>query len=353
MRRTPLLVLLAALAQGSFERPSRAETRAAAESGRVLLVVAADSGEAKALGQVAAELLGRLSVTVELRRVSRIDLGEVGRPSTGAAYLARIFVDLRRTGSAAVFFVDSTHDRILIREIERPPGSDEVAREELGHILETSTEGLLSGAEIGIPRADVLPMLEPAKEEAPRPVASAERKVWQASLLYELEVLAGPAHAVQGPEAALFVRLPSRKPELGVWLSGQYRFPLRVDGNPVSARLEGGALRAGLALDAPLGPTLSLRTGLGGGIDLVDVEPEASEPSGVALASGELLVVAVARATLGLEIKLSSALSFWSRIAVDVDPSGTEYVFQRRTGEDLVLRPWAVRPAFALGIGFP
>lgn len=353
MRRTPLFFLLALGPIGSIERVSQAETRATSEAGRVLLVVAAEPGEAKALGQVATELLGRLSVTVELRRVSRIDLGEVGGPSQGPAYLARIFVDLRRQGTAALFFVDSAHDRILIREIARPSGSEEVAREELGHIFETSTEGLLSGAEIGVPRADALPMLEPAKKEQPRPVETAERRPWQASLLYELEVLSGPAYAVQGPEAALFVGLPTGKPELGLWLSGQYRFPLHVDADPVGARLEGGALRAGLALDAPLRPTMRLRAGLGGGVDLVDVRPETSQSNGVALAEGEFLVIAVARATLGLEVRLSSALSFWSRIAVDLDPSGTQYVFQRHTGEDLVLRPWPVRPALAIGIGFP
>jgi hypothetical protein len=346
--------MLALAPIGLLERAPRAETRSTTEAGRVLLVVAAEPGEAKALGQVATELLGRLSVTVELRRVARIDLAEVGRPSDGARYLARIYVDLRRADSAALFFVDSAHDRILIREIARPPGSEEVAREELGHIFETSTEGLLSGAEIGVPRADVLPMLEPDKKEKPSPaVEITERRAWQASLLYELEVLAGPAYAVQGPEAGLFIRLPSRKPELGVWASGQYRFPLHVDADPVSARLEGGALRVGLALDVPIRTTMRIRTGLGGGVDLVDVQPETSDPSGVALASGELVLVAVARATLGLEVRLSSALSFWSRIAVDLDPSGTQYVFQRRTSEDLVLRPWPVRPALAIGIGFP
>ena len=353
MRRTLPFFLVAATAIGFFEHTSRAEANAPKEAGRVLLVVAAEPGEARALGQVATELLGRLSVTVELRRVSRIDLGEVGRPWTGPAYLARIFVDLRRQDTCALFFVDSARDRILIREIARPPGSEEVAREELGHILETSTEGLLSGAEIGVPRSDAIPMLEPAKKEEIRPVESSQGRAWQASLLYELEVLAGPAHAVQGPEAALFIRLPSRKPEFGVWASGQYRFPLRIDADPVSARLEGGALRAGLALDVPLRSTLRIRAGLGGGADLVDVQPETSEPNAVALASGELLIVAVARVTLGLEVRLSSALSFWSRIAIDVDPSGTRYVFRRRTGEDLVLRPWPVRPALALGIGFP
>lgn len=353
LRRTPLLFLLAAVAVGVGVRPSRAEAPAATETKRVLLVVAADPREATALGQVATELLGRLSVKVELHRVARIDLDEVGRPSGGPAYLARIFVDLRRTDSAALFFVDTAHDRILIREVERQPGGDEVAREELGHILETSTEGLLSGAAVGVPRADALPMLQPEEKTVARPVVSDERKTWQTTLLYEIEVLASPARAVQGPEASLFFALPTRKPELGVWVSGQYRFPLRVEGDPVSARLEGGAFRAGLTLDMPLRPTMRLRAGLGGGIDLVDVEPEASASQNVVLASSELLVVAVARASLGLEVRLSPALSFWSRIAVDLDPSGTEYVFKRRTGEDLVLRPWPVRPALALGIGFP
>src|SRR5260221_1509259 len=149
-----------ALSLGALERVAWAEGDASHEQRQVLLVVAADPGEAQRLGQVAAELLGRLSGRVRTGGVGRIDVGEIGGPMPPLpAYLARLFVDLREPTQATLWIVDPVHDRILVRRLPRAPGSEELAREELGHILETSIEGLLSGAEIGLPRAQVMPML--------------------------------------------------------------------------------------------------------------------------------------------------------------------------------------------------
>jgi hypothetical protein len=189
--KPPLLAaLLVAIPSALLGRGARAAP-APREAARILLVVAAEPGETAEFEKVAIELLGRLPVTVRVVRVTRIDVQEIARPVPAAsAYLARIFVDLREPKRATLWFVDSSHDRILVRQLERALGSEELVREELGHILETSTEGLLSGAEIGLPRAEVVPMLQvPPKNETPAPPPApakgpdVPRRGWQAALL--------------------------------------------------------------------------------------------------------------------------------------------------------------------------
>ncbi len=335
-----------ALSLGALERVAWAEGDASHEQRQVLLVVAADPGEAQRLGQVAAELLGRLSVRVRTRRVERIDVGEIAGPMPPLpAYLARLFVDLREPTQATLWIVDPVHDRILVRRLPRAPGSEELAREELGHILET-----------GLPRAEVMPMLtEPGTRRPPArpPRPASTPRQWQIALLYELLALEGPSRIVHGPEASLFFRAPPRAAAVGLWITAQYRLPLHVDALPVGARLEGGALRAMITLDVLAHTKVNLRLALGGGIDLVELEPEASGASGVSLAESRLLSFGVARAAVGVELRVSSWMTLWARAAADVDPSGTRYVFERHDGEQLVLKPWPVRPGLAIGAGVP
>ena len=349
-----LIVFVSARARaGDAVRPS--ETRTTPEERRVLLVVAAEPAETEQLRQVAAELLGRLSVSVRADRVDRIDVEDLARslpPRSG--YLARVYIDLREPNRATLWFVDPAHDRILMRQLERVPAGDELLREELGHILETSTEGLLAGEEIGLPRASVLPMVK-AKESAPQDVAPAStaKPLMQFALLYEVQGLSSQAPLTHGPESSAYLAIPPRRGAFGIWLTGQYRFPVDVETGPVGARIEGGALRAMLTFDWVAASRVTLRGALGGGADIVRLNPESLGGSGVALADARLLAFAMVRAGLGLEFRVSSILSVWSRVAVDFDAAGTRYVFEGHQGEQLVLSPWMLRPAFALGAGFP
>jgi hypothetical protein len=322
----------------------------------MLLVVAAEPREVEQLRQVAAELLGRLSVSIRADRVERIDAEELARsfPIRGE-YLARVYIDLREPSRATLWFVDPAHDRVLLRQLDRVPSGDELLREELGHILETSTEGLLSGAEIGLPRTSVLPQ---AKDGAPSPSKNAsppanDKPFLQLALLYELQALSSEAPLTHGPEVSVYLAIPPGRGAFGVWVTGQYRFPIHVETGPVGARIEGGALRAMVTFDGWRPSPITLRGALGGGADVLFLNPESIGTSSVALADARLLTFPVVRAALGLEFRAGPMVSLWSRIAVDIDATGTRYVFEGREGEQLVLQPWLLRPAFAIGAGFP
>jgi len=322
----------------------------------MLLVVAAEPREAEQLGQVATELLGRLSVSIQADRVDRIDVEDLARAlPPQSRYLARVYIDLRDPNRATLWFVDLAHDRILMRQLDRVPSGEELLREELGHILETSTEGLLSGAEIGLPRASVLLPVKATEAAPPRDSLSRSipKPFLQLALLYEVAGLSTEAPLTHGPEASAYLAISPARGAFGIWLTGQYRFPVHVEPGPVGARIEGGALRAMLTFDWLRTSHITLRGALGGGTDILRLDPESLGDSGVALADARLLAFAMVRAGLGLEVRVLPILSIWSRIAVDLDATGTRYVFESREGDRLVLSPWLVRPALALGAGFP
>jgi hypothetical protein len=156
-----------------------------------------------------------------------------------------------------------------------------------------------------------------------------------------------------GPEASAYLAVPPRRGVFGIWLTAQYRFPVHVATGSIGARIEGGAVRAMLTFDWLQTSRITLRGALGGGADILQLSPESLGDSGVALADARLLTFAALRTALGLEFRVAPILSIWSRIAVDIDPTGTHYVFEGSQGEQLILSPWVLRPAFALGAGFP
>jgi hypothetical protein len=323
---------------------------------RILLVVAADAAETEQLAQVAAELLGRLSVTVRADRVDRIDTVQIARAATpDSGYIARVFIDLREPRRVTLWFVDPAHDRILVRQLDRLPGSDEVMREELGHILETSTEGLLSGAEIGLPRAKVIGEAKTLPDRglpSPEPQPKQQRAL-QFALSYEAQALSREAPVTNGPEASAWLALPMGERALGLWLTGQYRFPIHLQTDAAGARIEGGAWRAMATFDWPIQSRITLRAALGGGVDLTMLQPEATGATTATLASARLLAFAIMRASWGVDLRVSPTLSIGARAAVDIDVSNTRYVFAARDGDAVLMQPFAVRPALAVGIAVP
>jgi hypothetical protein len=355
-RRIQLLFLLSLACASSAHQACAEPERSPPGGTSVLLVVSADAREAAVFSQVTRELLGRLSIALRVERVRRLDMRVIAGPASAhPRYLARLYADLRAPSSATLWIVDPSHDRILIRELPRNGGDDELLREELGHIIETSTEGLLSGEEIGLPRAAVAPLLEPrpsAPMRSPR-TAHAARPRWQATLLYDVAALSSSVRLVHGPEAGIWIQLPLRADDFGLWLTGQYRFPVHIEAAPVGARLEGVAARALLTFDRSLQRTLKLRLGLGGGADILSVQPEEARANTASLAESRIVSFFVAEAALGLEWRMSSSFSIWSRLVVDGEPMRTRYVFERRDGQQTVLEPWRARPGLALGIGFP
>jgi hypothetical protein len=352
----------------SSGRAWAAEGAPPAPAGEVALeVAAADARDSDALAQVARELLGRLGLEVRAQLVARVDLAAVVAPpragSTPEPLLARVWVDWRTPGRATLYLLDTRRDRVLVRQVERPTGGEELAREELGHILETACEGLLAGSEVGEPRAGVAPRLLPPSpattvvaEAAPPPATGPPRA--QVALLYEAGALGGGATYTHGPEASLFVALGARRPvpwRWGLWSTAQLRLPVHAtDDTGAGVDLEAGALRVLLALEHAWTERATGRAGVGVGVDVVRARPEAQAPDVAVLNPAFTRSFAIGRAALAVDLRLARRTWLVASVAADVDVTGQRYAFARGGGgQELVLKPWIVRPAAALGLAFP
>jgi hypothetical protein len=327
----------------------------------VLLTVAADKKESEGIEAVAAELLGRLSLQLQYRRVERIDLDEIAIPrSSSRGYLACAYIDLRMLGTATLYLVDPAHDRVLIRRVERMEDGEEVAREQLGHILESSAEGLLAGMQFGMPREAIASTLvsvskAPSRAGPTAPVASSPPRLssWQLDALYEGQVTSAGTPITHGPALGVIGRRAVGRMAIGLWLIAQHRFRYELESRPVGVKIGADALRMLATLDVNDGALLSWRFALGGGVDVVNMQPTSTDSAGVVLASSRSLAFALARAEIGARLRLGDIGHVLAAGFADIDPSDTSYVFSTRTGQQMVMRPWIVRPGFSLGVELP
>lgn len=344
-----------------FAGTARAQTNA--PESKILLTVAALPDAAEQLEAVARELLERLQMRVELRRVERIDLRELRQPLRGRhPYFARVWIAFASSRRVRLYLEHTARDRVLVRDVLSDSSNPELVREELGHILQTAVEGLIAGEEIGAPRDEALKQAEqeqalaPASPRAPQQAKPAaepqERRPFRFGPRYEVVWLGQPTTLEDGP-GAVFGYLLSKTGKLGLELGAFYRRPLQVEAIPVGARIQTLALRGLLTFDLWRGENGIFRLGAGGGADLVRVSPFAAPGADVELAQSKWLKLALGRLTLSYSQRLVRWLSLEATLGVDIAPSGTRYVFQRSSIEVQVLKPWPVRPLLSLGAAVP
>jgi len=338
--------------------PARAEP--SERSNTLLLSVAAPAGETERLEAVARELLARFELSIEVRRVPRIDLVELRRAlAPGQRYFARVWIALSPSGRATLYLEHGASDRVLVREVAGDANNPELAREELGHILQTAVDGLKAGEEVGTPRDEALKDVpaantaEAAPEPAPQPAADATPPPATPQPLrfgprYELLWLGDSARFEDGPGAVFALALP-----VGVELSAYYRRPLQVEDTPAGVRLQTFSMRALVTLQAWRSERSGIRLGAGAGADFVRVSPlgeagqtvELSEATWLKLALGRLQASYARRAFGFMELELTAG--------ADLDVNDTRYVFEQGSGERSVLDPWPVRPFVSLGATVP
>lgn len=366
--------MLTLLAVAAFASRGHAQIQAHAltieRASTVLLTVAAPAAEAEKLEAVASELLARLEMRVELRRVERIDVRELRQPlRREPAYFARVWIAFGETGGARLYLEHAARDRVLLRDVADDAHNPELVREELGHILQTALEGLKAGEEIGAPRAEALkqagvedvtapPPPPAAPPSADRATSSRAAKSELAPPLrrlrfgprYELVWLGDAGHFEDGPGAVFGAKWAKL---WGLELGGLFRRPIKVQATPVGARLQSFALSALISFEAWRSTRACLRLAAGPEADLVRVSPFASAGHDAQLAKSHWLKLAVGRVGLTYARELGNFMDLELTLGAELDPSGTHYVFQRSQTAVDVLSPWPVRPLLSLGATVP
>jgi hypothetical protein len=348
------LILLSFALLVMTERTGKAEPNAVATPPRhVEIKSVAPSENWPALEAVLTELLARLQVSVRFSVVPTVDPRQImSERSDDPPSVARVWIDMHDPNRVTLYLTGDRADRMLVRHVPLVTRVDEVAREEIAHIVEATVDALLVGGRIGVATDEVI---RPAPKPEPPPPPPRERRPvgpWlELGVAYEAQFWQAarpPLHS-----AAFFVGAGGRAGVLrpGVWISGEYRFPTTVENPLVNARLEQGAFRAVASLEWAASARFRIGAGVGGGLDLVRITPDVNEGARVDAAAARSAAIPMLRALLIGHFAFGSRSEAFAGFAADYDLLGTRYILRDASNADVpVFEPWKLRPTALVGV---
>jgi hypothetical protein len=267
-----------------------------------------------------------------------------------ARVLARVWIDVSGAERAVIYVANTASDRFLVRFVPVTAGYDEIARESLAHIVESATDALLSGAEIGVAREDAARTVE--RETGVQLDVGAPRGPRASiALSYRLDAVADGPLLRHGPELAAAIGvLGGPEIDLLVWLSIQYHAPLDFRSARVSsgARFDGGGARAALGIEWRPDPRVITRAALGVGADVAYVTPQGG---GEITASSPFWIgMPIVTALIAAEIRIVDRVGILIGACADADLSGSHFDLVREGALETVLRLWPIRPGGFAGV---
>lgn len=336
---TRAAVLSAAVSATTFAPPAAGQAPApvAIEGVREIEISVRGDEPGAPLDDVLADVVRALHV----RRTS---------PGLARAPAARVAIDLAAPKGVVVSIVDATgalvERRVLPRDV-----SLEVLREEIGVVLRDGLPVALARPRAPEP-APVAPA--PASIEPPAPSRPPEaRPGWGADLAASLvgRGLATNTGAIVG--GLLAGRFGARGGDVrpvGL-LSAELDAPFTATGTWVELRVWSGVVRALPSVDVALSRSVVLEASLGGGVDVLHVEPRV-RGEGLTPRVPTTRASAVIAGAAALRLQLGAAELLVSAGA-DIGLVQRRYVVAGPDGAEAVLAPWRLRPVVSVGLGVP
>jgi hypothetical protein len=354
-----LLLGTGALAQPSSTSPSAASGERAAPEGpgptsaRIVLIgrAAADPE----LRLLLRELLEREGVAAEIERADRFDPDELFGTERGN--VIRVFVVLGDANQARLRFRDPSGERYLLRKVTLSGGLDDVGRELIGQVVESSVVALLRTSE-GMSRKEVAEELERDEAtdsgrtaEPPRAAASpakdlpAEptRSPWEPGFgLCYVATWSGPELGTShGPGLVAGARLRGSA-SAGIELGADRRLAQTLSTPALEASVERTTFHAVLEAGLALSPSQRGFVALGAALELSRTRPRSRAPDVAAAGSKSDLSPAL-RAELRYEIAAGNFLLGFAAL-LEASLVRTRYELAQQGPPELLAAPALLRP---------
>ena len=329
------------------------------------IVLVGEDAAGESVKEVVTELLSRDGMAVtwaSQKRFQPQDIFDGGQsPASpeaqvgGAGDGVAAWIDLSAPTHARLYFRDAGASRFFIRSLPLARGIDEIAKEEIAHIVSNAMVALSQGGSKTLTRSEARQALQMQPGPETKPEATSKLP---APLRFALAAMVGAQlFASELPVVArgtLCLAL-TRGPRwnraagsFGGWLDLGYQLPAGYQGDAVGVDVEAASARAGPLWQ--IGRSVLLRFGLGAGVDRVHYQPR-GDSARVELVTGNSFYLPVLALWMGLDVRLLDWLALTSRISVDAALAKVHFDFRDGSGQTTrVLVPYAVLPAAALGL---
>ena len=334
------------------------------------------AGKSDELASVLSELVGRDGIALELERHRTFHASALLSGSEGDSRVW-VFVTVPERHVAKLFFRGPLGRRFLLRRLALKSGLDELGRELIAQVVETSAVALLR-SEVGVSREEVRADLsaEGERDEEGREEEVGARDTSRSEHVgaeggagepvdgsggrgpLELAIAArgvakwagGDLGLGHGPglEATLALRR-ARGLIVGSRVEAELDLGQHLETNGLDAVVSATSLRAGLDVGTSAGAS-AFTLGVLAGVDLTRIAPKASTEQTLVPAPESTGTVPVIRLEARYELTLG-ALRVTTGLFVDASLKDTSYDVQDASGEHRVAAPWPVHPGLALTLG--
>lgn len=220
-----------------------------------------------------------------------VALATTATPGEAASIVARVFVDFTAAGRATLFLIDPRRGRIHVRRVMLDHGLDAVARESTLFVIEQSVDAILEGREIGVSREEYQrslavpapepPVPSPAVSPPPPPPPPPPAPPPPPSAGRTTSIAGGYAGVALGAgtyQHAGMLVLAAQLPGLQISVAARIAAPFSITGDGVEARLVSGGVSVSAAATLLSCRSLTLRAGIGAGLDVTRVAPATTTP---------------------------------------------------------------------------
>ena len=315
------------------------------EAPPIVRVYVAGSSEAVSGSRDAIQdLCSRSNVAVVVRDAAGAD--EALLAASRAPSLAEAYVDLRAGTPPRVVVVDGESREDLERRTLPEGASLEISIETMAHVVCAAVESSLAARAAAAAKAAPAPKAEEPTKPA-RPPERAERWETRASLFAAGANFGSGFHA--GVGAGVGLNLGQALWHFGAILGVIGYPPADVGGANGLADFELVGLRAVPLLEWHVASPLTVFTGVGGGLDWIQVSGE-QPPPGSMSSPAEQVLEPVATGTLGLRLMLGRGISALLAFDADVALTHHSYVLQTPDGNQPFFEPSRVRPMALAGL---
>jgi hypothetical protein len=265
------------------------------------------------------------------------------------------WIDLSAPAEARLYFRDAGAERFFIRTLPLARGIDEIAKEEIAHIVSNAVVALSQGSGEALTRSQArqalhmepTPAVEPeVGEKPPAPLRFAVAAMAGAQLFAsDLPLVA------RGTVSLALTRGPRwnrARGSFGGWLDLGYQPPGRYQGSAVGADVQAVLARAGMLWE--IERSVLLRVGLGAGVDRIHYQPR-GDSAQVELASASSFYVPALSLWVGTDLRLLDWLALTSRISLDAALAQVHFDLNEGNGKTTrLLVPYPVLPAASIGL---
>jgi hypothetical protein len=313
-------------------------------------------GRAEAVGpvrDVLRELLGREDVEVVWTWPERFRPDDVLAVTSGAKKLgAAVWIDLGTPSQANLYFRDASGERFVVRRLPLERGLDELAREEIAHVVASAVLALASGSGPALSRSEAravmvaAPAARAAPETPPPPAAAARPTHWEAGASLGIGALAASIPVGFRLEASFAA---PAGPAIAAWLALGYQLPAS-DTDAVGVVVQAMQLRAGARYELLRSGAVAVHLLAGAGVDRVEFRPRSDDPT-VELAPSGRFWAPLARLGAGVRFARWRHLALEGGLVADILLTDVHYDLHDAQGRAMrVVTPLIVQPGLVFGV---